>query len=79
MKIKNINNLFINFLIFSILFSFTYLQSKELCIPDFELDTPTINVTPLNDTDKNSVYVLIDGSLSMQGFVNPSDHLEIVH
>jgi hypothetical protein len=73
MTLKKINELFINFLIFTVLFSFTYLESKELCIPDFELDTPTINVTPLNDTDKNSVYVLIDGSLSMQGFVNPSD------
>jgi hypothetical protein len=73
MKIKNINNLFINFLIFSILFSFTYLQSKELCIPDFELDTPTVNVTPLIDADKNPVYVLFDGSLSMKGFVNPSN------
>ena len=73
MTIKKINKLFINFLIFTVLFSFTYLESKELCIPDFELDTPTINVTPLNDTDKNPVYVLFDGSLSMQGFVNPSD------
>lgn len=73
MAIKKINELFIIFLIFIILFSFTYLESKELCTPDFELDTPTINVTPLNNTDKNPVYVLIDGSLSMQGFVNPSD------
>ena len=73
MTIKKINTLFINFLIFTVLFSFTYLESKETCIPDFVLDTPTINVTPLNDTDKNPVYVLIDGSLSMQGFVNPSD------
>ena len=73
MTIKKINKLFINFLIFTVLFSFTYSESKETCIPDFVLDTPTINVTPLNDTDKNPVYVLIDGSLSMQGFVNPSD------
>ena len=73
MTIKKINELFINFLIFTALFSFTYLESKETCIPDFVLDTPTINVTPLNDTDKNPVYVLFDGSLSMQGFVNPSD------
>ena len=72
MAIKKINELFINFLIFTVLFSFTYLESKELCIPDFELDTPTINVTPLNDTDKNPVYVLFDGSLSMEGFVDPS-------
>ena len=73
MTIKKINTLFINFLIFTVLFPFTYLESKETCIPDFVLDAPTINVTPLNDTDKNSVYVLFDGSLSMQGFVNPSD------
>ena len=73
MTIKKINELFINFLIFTVLFSFTYSESKETCIPDFVLDTPTINVTPLNDTDKNPVYVLFDGSLSMQGFVNPSD------
>ena len=72
MTIKKINKLFINFLIFTVLFSFTYLESKETCIPDFVLDTPTINVTPLNDTDKNPVYVLFDGSLSMEGFVDPS-------
>jgi|TARA_B100001964_G_scaffold111966_1_gene124922 hypothetical protein len=45
------------------------LEGREICNPDFTLDTPTINTQPSGEKDKKSVHVFFDGSLSMQGFV----------
>lgn len=63
------NRFFASFLIFTTIFSFSYLEGREICNPEFTLDTPTINFQTTTDNDKRSVHVFFDGSLSMQGFV----------
>ncbi len=71
MKIKKIFSYY--FLIF-FLFFFVNLQAKE-CRPEFEIKKSS-GIATVTDTEKNSVFVYFDGSLSMQGYVKDQPGLK---
>ena len=62
----------INFFVILTLFSFTNLQSKEICNPDdlsFNIAENSRSEDE-NNGEKGNVFVYFDQSLSMKGYVN---------